>query len=330
MQANALLRGGVAALPARRACHCCHRGAPSATKVAALRRPRVSHVARAEGEDVSALGAACSIDDMSSCSLAELEMMYIDSLWGFYQSGNKVTLSDDQYDRLKEELNWQGSGIPTLRRDEIRFVESSIEYYRGNEILDDKEYDKLKEKIQAQWINAGGKRTDVMALLLYAKGQQLLDPEKYEDMKEDMIKLGIDVGMKGASCTLSQTSDKLSLDVETLLLMYGALAALPFGAGAFIWKFADILLPGDFSLLSFVVFVGAFTTALVIGITNVAEINSPEILKGQCPCCETKITVFFGPNNPNPAQRKCTVCGTAMSLDKTSQKLSLVDGPKFT
>lgn len=72
----------------------------------------------------------------------------------------------------------------------------------------------IQEKIQAQWINAGGKRTDVMALLLYAKGQQLLDPEKYEDMKEDMIKLGIDVGMKGASCTLSQTSDKLSLDVE--------------------------------------------------------------------------------------------------------------------
>jgi hypothetical protein len=51
---------------------------------------------------------------------------------------------------------------------------------------------------------------------------------------------------------------------------------------------------------------------------------------GQCPCCETKVTVFFGPNNASPAKRKCTVCGTTMSLDKESQKLSLVDGPKFT
>jgi hypothetical protein len=71
-----------------------------------------------------------------------------------------------------------------------------------------------QNKITQAWINGRGKRTDVTALLLYAKGQELLDPEKYEALCEEMIKLGIDVGMKGASCTLSQTSDKLSLDIE--------------------------------------------------------------------------------------------------------------------
>jgi hypothetical protein len=63
--------------------------------------------------------------------------------------------------------------------------------------------------------------------------------------------------------------------------MYGALSALPFVAGSFIWKFADILLPGDFSMMSYVVFVGTFTAALVLAITNVAEISSPKILKGK-------------------------------------------------
>ena len=42
------------------------------------------------------------------------------------------------------------------------------------------------------------------ALLLYTKGQQLLDEAQFELMSEEMMKLGIDVGMKGATCTLSQ------------------------------------------------------------------------------------------------------------------------------
>jgi hypothetical protein len=59
----------------------------------------VAPIARAESEQVGALGQACSIDDMASCSLAELEMMYIDSLWNYYQGGKQVKLTDGQYDR---------------------------------------------------------------------------------------------------------------------------------------------------------------------------------------------------------------------------------------
>jgi hypothetical protein len=34
-------------------------------------------------------------------------MLYIDALWNFYNGGS-FTLTDEQYDRLREELNWQG------------------------------------------------------------------------------------------------------------------------------------------------------------------------------------------------------------------------------
>ena len=64
------------------------------------------------------LGVSCSIDDPSTCSLADLELMYVDALWNYY-NGGKFTLNDEDYDRLREELNWQGSGFPTLRLHEI-------------------------------------------------------------------------------------------------------------------------------------------------------------------------------------------------------------------
>ena len=55
----------------------------------------------------ASVSASCSIDDPGSCSLADLEMMYIDALWNYYNGGS-FTLSDAEYDRLREELNWQG------------------------------------------------------------------------------------------------------------------------------------------------------------------------------------------------------------------------------
>ena len=44
------------------------------------------------------LGVSCSIDDPSSCSLADLELMYVDALWNYY-NGGKYTLNDEEYDR---------------------------------------------------------------------------------------------------------------------------------------------------------------------------------------------------------------------------------------
>merc|ERR1712057_140568 len=107
------------------------------------------------------VAASCSVDEPETCSLADLEILYVDALWNYYNDG-KFTLSDAQYDRIREELNWQGSGFPTLRRDEIQFVQAAIAYSRGEKIMGDEEYEELKRKIKTD-----GKRRDVTALLLY-------------------------------------------------------------------------------------------------------------------------------------------------------------------
>ena len=82
------------------------------------------------------VGPSCSIDEPETCSLADLEILYVDALWNYYNDG-KFTLSDGQYDRIREELNWQGSGFPTLRRDEIQFVQAAMAYSRGEKIMGD-------------------------------------------------------------------------------------------------------------------------------------------------------------------------------------------------
>ena len=109
-------------------------------------------------------------------------MMYIDSLWNYYNGGD-FTLTDEQYDRLRDELNWQGSGFPTLRRYEVQFVEAAISYARGEAKVTDQEYEELKRKVRA-----AGKRDDVTALLLYTKGQQLLEPAQFEQLRDDVQK----------------------------------------------------------------------------------------------------------------------------------------------
>jgi hypothetical protein len=109
-------------------------------------------------------------------SVADLEMLYVDALWNYYNGGS-FTITDEQYDRLRNELNWQGSGFPTLRRYEVDFVVAALSYARGDPVVDDGKYEELKRKVKA-----AGKRDDVTALLLYTKGQQLLDPEQFEKL----------------------------------------------------------------------------------------------------------------------------------------------------
>jgi len=277
-----------------------------------------------EEESVAELGAACSIDDMSNCSVADLEEMYVAALWSYYEEG-KPGVTDAQYDNLKEELNWQGSGFPTLRRDEIKFVQASIEAARGNAVMTDAEYDELKMKVKVN-----GKRADVTALLLYVKGQQMLEPEQYEALKDEMAKLGIDIGLKGAACTLSNTPEDLSTDIGTLLVMYGGLGALPFLGGSVLWKLADYFLTDGLPLASYFAFTGVFTAGFVVFISTIAELTGSTIVTGQCPCCESPVNAYFGADDAaTKAERKCQVCGTTVTLDRDLMKLTLKDGPKF-
>jgi hypothetical protein len=283
-----------------------------------------AQVVRADAEPSpnATVSPSCSIDDPSTCSLADLEMMYIDSLWNYYNGGS-FTLSDEDYDRLREELNWQGSGFPTLRRYEVQFVEASIAFARGEPVVSDEEYEELKRKVKAS-----GKRDDVTALLLYTKGQQLLDKDQFERLGDEMSKLDIEVGLKGATCTLSNTSPELVNDSGTVLKMYLAISAVPTLIGLVPYLGASVLgvdVPAGAGL-GFAVVVGA---ALGAAIVNYTKLQNAEILVGQCPCCEEEIKQFFGGDEPaDTVDYKCGVCGTQSILDRKAKLITEAGGLK--
>ena len=116
-------------------------------------------------------------------------------------------------------------------------------------------------------MKAAGKRDDVTALLLYTKGQQMLEPEQYERLKDEMAKLDIDVALRGATCTLSKTSDVLEKDSGTVFKMYAALAAVPTAIGLVPYLGAAVFgldLPPAFGLGFAATFGLAITAKIVI------------------------------------------------------------------
>jgi hypothetical protein len=181
----------------------------------------------------------------------------------------------------------------------------------------------LKRKIK----NEAGKRKDVTALLLYTKGQQLLDEAQFELMSEEMMKLGIDVGMKGATCTLSQTPTTLENDASAVAKMYAALALVPFLVGLAPTIVFDVLglhVPNGLALG----FATTLAAILTYKLAEYTELNNAQILTGQCPCCEEPFKQLFSGENGGETEmeHKCKVCGTTCSLNR-EKKLIVTSGP---
>jgi len=280
-------------------------------------------------EEYTRLGI--SAVDLEQCNLAQMEEMYVDALWAYYKDGVQL-LSDEQYDKLREELQWQGSGFPTLRREEVDFVKASISYWRGEPVATDKEWKELKAKVLAD-----RKRKDVTAFLLYSKGSELLDPETFQEMSQEMAKLGVTVqksGTKARELTLSITSDKLRNDIGQVLFMISALAAIPTTlCTALIWL-VGIVVDFEFvpeaewaSVLS-LEFIPLFAFGVLLGLAVTyrlfvfLDLQNPEILVGECPSCGSEVKLFSGGAEPQEeVPYSCKACGCNMVLNTKLRKI---------
>lgn len=140
------------------------------------------------------------VENIDAYTLAELEEIYIDALWAYYREG-KPLLQDSEYEELKKALYRRESRFPTLKRNEVAFVEASIAFYRGKPVISDEEYEALKAEVAAS-----GRRKDVSAFLLYERGEQFLTSEQMATMKEEYEKLGI-VAVDLDNCTVAQMEE---------------------------------------------------------------------------------------------------------------------------
>lgn len=80
-------------------------------------------------------------------NLAEKEKMYLDCLDAFYNEGKQL-LSDEEYEQLKEDLNFEGSQIASFENKEIKFLIANKRFRMGTPVLDDKAYDTLRRELK--------------------------------------------------------------------------------------------------------------------------------------------------------------------------------------
>lgn len=183
------------------------------------------------------------------------------ALQSYYYDG-KSSLTDVEFENLKDDLLWSGSKVAVLSSDEQRFMEATISYNRGKPILSDEEYDELRVELKSQdsIVVAAGPRCSIRSRKVYS------------DAKPDYLKMTL-------------------LNVPAALLVLGFIFAIDDITGFEITK--AIELPPPYSILFLWGLV--FPTIYVIS-TSLTNIVLPDalILSADCPNCGTENQAYFG------------------------------------
>lgn len=93
----------------------------------------------------------CVVDDKSGklirLTVEEKERIFLDSLQSYYVSGRQL-LGDSEFDLLKEDLQWNGSPVVALNRNEAKYLAALQAYFKGEPVLGDQEFDTLKRQLK--------------------------------------------------------------------------------------------------------------------------------------------------------------------------------------
>ena len=59
-------------------------------------------------------------------------------------------MGDEEFDLLKEDLQWNGSPLVQMNRNEAKYLAAVQSYLNGSPIMDDKEFDVLKATLKTE------------------------------------------------------------------------------------------------------------------------------------------------------------------------------------
>ena len=86
----------------------------------------------------------------AAVGLEEKEKLYLDCLDAYYNEGGKQLLSEDDYQKLKLDLEFSTSRVTLFSKDEIKFMIANKRYRMGKQIMSDDEYDALRKKLKGE------------------------------------------------------------------------------------------------------------------------------------------------------------------------------------
>ncbi|XP_073285657.1 PGR5-like protein 1A, chloroplastic [Primulina huaijiensis] len=240
----------------------------------------------------------CSLDRKRKKTIGEMEQEFLQALQAFYYEG-KATMSNEEFDNLKEELMWEGSSVVMLNPDEQRFLEASMAYVSGEPILTDKEFDELKQKL----------KMDGSEIVVEGPRCSLRSRKVYSDLSVDYLKMFL-LNVPAAVVALGLfffLDDLTGFEITYLLelpepfsFIFTWFAAIP----AIIWL--------SFTLTNFIV-------------------KDFLILVGLCPNCGTENNSFFGTilsvsSGGATNKVKCANCATEMIYDSKTRLITLPEG----
>jgi len=202
----------------------------------------------------------CTVDEDTGnkirLTIAEKERIFLDSLQSYYASGRQL-LSDEDFDLLKEDLQWNGSPVVVVNRQESKYLAAMKAYLKGKPIMDDTDFDNLKIELK----ETGSKFA--------------VDTEP---------KCYIDTGV----CKVTLQEDKFRSNL--LYLPAGAILSI-------IWLGLGFELIGTLFPINPIILFALGTPLITKGTKKITEeyifINKL-VAYGPCPSCESENRLYFG------------------------------------
>lgn len=240
--------------------------------------------------DAGGLLGYCSLDPLTgkrrNLSLGEKERIYLEAVYAFYDG--KPILPNEEFNLLKEDLQWNGSQVVIMSRDEQKFLNAAQAFYNGEPIMSDENFDALKERLRQS-----GSR---IALQLGPR-------------------CNIETGVCYSDCRVDRLRQ---------FVLYSPAA----GIGALLWaaiSFELTPLRHVNPIVSLVVgapLIYAFSTLA----TGLVLQRNPQVITGECPLCGGEQRVFFGDvlgvtGYRDEAEVKCEKCKTTLIWDRSKMRL---------
>lgn len=235
----------------------------------------------------------CTIDEDTGkkirLTVAEKERIFLDSLQSYYASGRQL-LSDEDFDLLKEDLQWSGSSVVVVNRQETKYLAAMGAYLKGKPIMNDEEFDNLKKELK----ETGSKFA--------------VDTEP---------KCYIDTGV----CKVTLQEDKFR---SNLLYLPGGLIL------SIVWLGLGFEFIEPFIRLNPIILFALGTPLIIEGAKKLTEeylFTNKLIAYGPCPSCEYETRLYFGnilgvEGFGDEGNVKCPQCKDVFTVQRDSLRAS--------
>jgi hypothetical protein len=209
----------------------------------------------------------------------------------YYVSGRQL-LDDEEFDLLKEDLQWNGSSLVQMNRNEAKYLAAVQSYLNGDPILSDAEFDELKATLKEE-----GSQFAIST-----------EPKCY-----------IDTGI----CTVTMQEDFFRTNL--LYLPVGSILFL-------LWLGFGFEVIEPFIRVNPLLLIALGAPAIYSGTKTITDnyiFVDNKVAYGPCPSCEAENRVYFGDilgveGFKDIAEVKCPNCKTEFTVQRNTLRASTV------